>query len=479
LDTASEDMLLALPEGLLQDVVDSFDPPPDTRNMNAKLKTFVRSKSDKPRSHAAQVPSAGSRPGAASTETLIRQFAEQWGIDDKSVEMLRQLPPQVCARVFEDFSPPPDTQNISAKLSAFVRGRMNQSGPQPQFVDPISQFVMYWGADAASEALLRSLAPEHLEAVLQEFDPKEGTQNLSGKLTSYVRSVCSRTGKGKGKASQAFPSSGAHGHQRQAFNQPLQERRARMPETGWVDQDQMPGFTAHWGLDGQAEQALRQLPFAMQERVIAEFNPPPGTVNASGKLTAFIRTKMREDGGSGSGGGGMRRQHADPVAEFAGHWRLDAEADQLFRSLPWDAQEGVMRDFNPRSDTQNCSAKLQSFIRTRLGQGAFGSEADSRGKGKPPLANPRPRLSDATGGLGKRKAHSDGDPIGDFVQKWGLDERSESMVRSLPEEVSDSVLANFEPQAGTRNPNAKLATWVRSLQQAGPSTKRPRQWLEP
>merc|ERR1719456_710288 len=84
------------------------------------------------------------------------------------------------------------------------------------------------------------------------------------------------------------------------------------------------------------------------------------------------------------------------------------------------------------------------------------------------------QAKDGCKGKGAGKAQSKRDPISGFVNQWGLDADSESLVRSLPQDLQDEVLTNFQPQAGTRNPNAKLATWVRSIRQEGGAPKRAR-----
>lgn len=547
LDSGSEALLLDLSEDILQEVLDTFNPPEDTRNKDAKLKMFVRSLEKNTtqgwsRQHQSDQWSEGrydrpmERRSSQDNEDDIVQFALKWELDDSAVQMLENLSYDRRAEVIADFNPPEDTQNVSAKLQSFVRGRPPGKGSgRERFRDEITEFVESWGVDAESEALLRSLAVHHLDAVLAEFNPKSGTRNVSGKLTSYVRSVIDRDSAGKGQGRMSEPS----------WREPPVPRQHNMPDRR-PHRDDIAEFVVRWGLDTESEVMLRDLaphhldivlaefqpqsgtrnvnakltsfvravsnsdgsskgrgrpghdnvpvpaprrrrldpiaefvqqwdldreaedllleqPRSVQDRILADFNPPPDTRNVSGKLTAFIR-HMGQDGARGGRGSGMKRPRADPVEEFASRWQIDEDAQRLLHSLPRDVQESVMRDFQPPSGTLNYSGKLCSFIRTRLNpSSSMKGQADPRG-------------GFAGGGYSRDSRHKrSSDPIADFVQQWDLDSGSEKLVRSLPDDLQREVFENFQPEPGTRNPNAKLATWIKTIRgDEGPPAKRAR-----
>jgi hypothetical protein len=434
LDNASEELLHSLPEGLLKEVVETFDPPPDTRNKDAKLKVFIRTKKSESGGGQAGKPAQVAPPSF----DRIREFAEKWQLDDDSQSMLHSLSSEDLEGILTSFSPPADTQNVNARLISFVRSRKKRAVEQE--MDHITGFVRHWGLDQSSEALLRSLSFAHLEAVMEEFNPPMDTLNISGKLTSYVRSVERRMQEG--------------GYRRQAPH-----AHSQPPRKHFAPEDLVTAFVKHWGIDAAAEEAVRQLPAHLQESVINGFNPPPNTLNASGKLTAFIRTVAKQDGGSAPS---RKRPLADPILEFTSHWQLDGEAEQILRSLPWDKAEDVMNSFQPPPDTRNYSARFHTFARSRLA-------ALENGKGKSKGDSGPPRVS-------RDKIASSWDSaISDFIAQWGLDEASDNLLRSLPEDMQEQVLLGFEPEVGTRNPNAKLATWVRSLRNGGlPPLKAPR-----
>lgn len=271
--------------------------------------------------------------------------------------------------------------------------------------------------------------------VIRDFDPPPGTYNVNGKLNSFIRSVVSRNA--------AAPA------------------------------DPTESFAAHWGLDAEALQSLRNLPEELQDTVMAEFSPPMGTLNVSGKLMAFIRT-MASAAGKGGGPRPPLHQRGGPdpegaLREFKARWRLDSEALGLLESLPEDVRLGIIQDFQPRSDTWNPSGRLHAFVRARL------KELELEGVSVATESLPPWRTSKLASERGRSNA-PEGDDVDEFVTRWELDRSSEEMLRALPDDIRSRVLSSFEPQPNTRNRNARLATWVRSLQSqmGGGEQKRPR-----
>jgi len=511
LDEGSGQTLRCLPEGLLHEVIASFAPPTGTRNHNAKLACFVKAKQAElgpagvhnvaqplaapqllVQQTRAPLPRTAHAPTDYDTasEDIVRQFADVWSLDEASVQMLLELPIEVCTSVIANFNPPPDTQNVNGKLHAFARGALQKGGHpvsglggapaaasaaalpslasglgsrglsalarQAAPADAVGSFAALWGLDLASEALLRTLGPDHLAQVLAEFNPPAGTLNPNGKLNAFVRSVLS----GGGVSTAYAP-------------------------------DPVASFASRWGIDGEAEQTLRSLPESARAAVIAEFNPPPGTLNVSGKLKGFIRAKVGTNhaGGSAGGGGGGGGAGLPPlvplpavnrprptsarsvdgsgghglIAEFVSNWQLDAEAEAMLRGLPEDVLDAVVRDFRPPMGTRNPSGKLHAFVRARLADSPAGAAGGGGGSG-PSASGALSRPPPLDGG---GEDFCGDDVVRDFVLRWNLDPSSESLMRSLPEDVLQRVVQGFAPEANTRNPNAKLAMWVRSITRPG------------
>jgi len=438
LDESSEQMLRAQGAALVEEVIAQFAPEPGTRNVNAKLNAFVRAKQGAVQSSRGVGPSQQAVPYDA-----LRRFAETWRLDDPSVQMLKRLPEDVRSSVFSDFNPPGDTQNVNAKLHAFVKKRFEKLGlaflpgvaaapPRPSAgrraaaIDPVRTFVERWGCDTQCDSTLRQLHPDHQAVVIRDFNPPSGTFNINGKLNSFMRSIASRNS---------------------TAGTPLES------------------FAQHWGIDDDAIQTLQSLPDALQNEVMAEFDPPAGTMNVSGKLSAFIRSKqfMAAEGGGPTGPTRSRSASNEEGAllEFQARWGLDSDAVNLLWSLPGDLRQEVIQNFQPRSDTWNPSGRLHAFVRARL------KELEIDGTFEP---------TDGVSRLPAEAAGPDRDDVDEFVAWWGLDRSSEDLLRSLSEDVRTHVISSFEPQHNTRNRNAKLATWVRSLQtqMAGGDPKRAR-----
>jgi len=457
LDEVSEQLLRGQSPDYIREVTQSFSPPADTRNMSARFCTFLRGGS------GFRQPGSASGNGAplqaplrlsGADEAAIQDFIGQWGLDDNCRQILLNLSYEAVQGVIADFNPPADTQNINARFMTFVRSRdkggSGASGPAPLLTpwsslgvgrrqaDPLRSFVNKWGLDAQSEGMLKQLQPAQLLAVINDFAPPADTRNVSGRLTAFVKSVL------------------------------------KSPPGGW-SQDPAEAFAQTWGIDADAYQALCALPAGVREVVMSEFNPPPGTLNASGKLKAFIRNhrgaqeatgdsgygELSGGGGKGGGkGGGNGQNHSWPtfstgnVKAFVEKWHLDESAEQTLLGLPEDVLADVMREFNPPPGTWNPSGRLNAFVRARMPD----SQADSNSYGG------------AAGGA------SDDPTIRAFVDHWGLDGKSEEMLRGLSQDLLSTVISGFEPDATTRNRNAKLASWIRFLQtsQSGGDSKRAR-----
>mmetsp|Transcript_102904 Transcript_102904/g.286595 ORF Transcript_102904/g.286595 Transcript_102904/m.286595 type:complete len:577 (-) Transcript_102904:212-1942(-) len=438
LDEHSEQMLRSQSRALIEEVVADFAPDSNTRNVNAKLYAFVKAKQA-----AVGTPrNALSGPPLIPDDT-IRQFGETWTLDDTALHMLKQLAPEVCAGVLTDFNPPSDTQNVNAKLNAFVRGRLEKLGlpflssggpaatvPVPvaplhwgyaqvpvarhQAADPLKNFIDRWGCDSQNKSTLRQLQPEHQAMVIRDFDPPPGTYNVNGKLSSFIRSVVSRNC---------------------VAVSPL---------------DATESFALQWRLDAEALQTLRNLPDELQSTVMAEFSPPAGTLNVSGKFSAFIRGKLAT---TGDGGVCRASTHArsspDPeraLQDFIARWRLDSEAAHLLRSLPQNVRVSVILDFQPKSDTWNPSGRLHAFVRARLKE--LGLEVTAAAG--PVQRVSEPMVDDATESSVAYIAPDD--DVAEFVEHWGLDRTSEELLRGLPEAepwASDDPTAHTMGTAAT------------------------------
>jgi len=481
LDEVSSRLLRAQSPDYIREVTQSFNPPADTRNVSARFCTFMRGGSgfrqppgmpgkggifqaplQQSLMQSFQQP-LGFNAVAVADPSAIQSFIEKWGLDDNCRHILQTLEPKVLQGVLVEFNPPGDTQNINARFMTFVRSR-DKGGPglsnlaplmAPQMTtgtgrqahDAMKAFVAKWGLDAQSEGYLRQLQPNQIMQVIMDFSPPPGTLNVSGRLTAFIKSVI--------KTSPVLSTSA----------------------------DPAEAFAQTWGLDDDAYQALCALPPRAKESVIREFKPPPGTLNVSGKLKAFIRHRganeevdnVGQNVGQGElllGGGDGGRKRAWPtfstgiVQAFVEKWRLDETAEHTLMSLPEDVLADVIQEFNPPPGTYNPSGRLHAFVRTRV----------DRDKPSDPMQTLQASLGfgGAVGGVQDESVNLD---VRAFVDRWGLDGKSQMLLTGLPQDLLAIVMTSFEPDATTRNRNAKLASWIRFLQTSqgqGGEAKRPR-----
>jgi hypothetical protein len=112
---------------------------------------------------------------------------------------------------------------------------------------------------------------------------------------------------------------------------------------------------------------------------------------------------------------------------FVERWSLDSDSAKLLQQMPADVRQGVMSSFKPPDAVQNVNALFQAFTRTRV---------------KPP-----PKV----------------DHLKHFVSKWNLDEKSEELLRSSPQNVQNIVLREFELPLGSFDTSRKFAAYLRNI----------------
>mmetsp|Transcript_117536 Transcript_117536/g.226768 ORF Transcript_117536/g.226768 Transcript_117536/m.226768 type:complete len:630 (-) Transcript_117536:20-1909(-) len=460
LDWRSLGMLQSLPRAVLVDVMASFSPPEGTFNINASFSAFIKKKTDE---HDLRkktwVPgdlhwqrTAWTNTGP-SLEESVRFFTSSWGFAEEEVQMLMSLPTEICWGVIGTFTPPPGTTDLAAALRRYVQGRMEQVSTQN---NSIQAFVAHWGLNYQSEGLLRSLPPEQQLMVMDKFRPPRDTSNTSGKFHAFVRSIIEYNnpwkGKGSGKASG----------------------------NSWCNnQDAVTQFVWYWNLDNGAETYLRKFPVTVRNRMMDEWQPGTNTVNISGRFTAYIRSKLKEWGINEDGNmedyvgqdfgkfesgvcsaSGFMVKEFNEVAQFISYWMLGEEAERLLRSLPERASRDLIASFAPAPNTPDYTGSFMTFARARLDELGLGKQQTTPGK---LLSRPLQETQDFPA-----------DKVTEFVLKWGLDSASENHLRNLDEDVRNQVLSGFNPGAGTRNPNARLAAWIRRLTALEGVAKQPR-----
>lgn len=107
LDQGATDMLYQLPEDVCEDILMNFTPAEDTRNVNARLRSFVKSKL-----------------GSYVSPDPISRFVSLHCLDAHSEKLLRGLWPEHVHRVLSEFKPAVGSTNTNKKLASFVRRKL-------------------------------------------------------------------------------------------------------------------------------------------------------------------------------------------------------------------------------------------------------------------------------------------------------------------------------------------------------------------
>lgn len=241
-------------------------------------------------------------------------------------------------------------------------------------------------------------------------------------------------------------------------------------------------FAERWQLEESALTFLQSLPPDQQVSVISQFDPRGETRNISGKLIAFAKSVSS-----------VRRENT-LLESFAQYWALDDDTRMWLRSLPEEALNIVIQEFDPRGDTINPSGKLKVFAKGVVAKlamnGPFpqGGTFPQGGLASTPMQEATPLNAGQeaaapfpafTGGPVPAPAEEQGADVSTianakvpghlfeafttFAFKWNLDASSIALLESLSEEALDTVLKEFDPRDDTRNVGAKLRAFASAV----------------
>lgn len=340
----------------------------------------------------------------ASSEAALIDFVERFGLDEEVVARLQELDEAVLETVIAEFDPRGDTRDVKGKLYAFAKSVSNRRTAEAQGEKAsaeLDHFAATWGLDDAEVSWLYGLPPQVSRVLIEEFDPKEDTKDVIGKLRGFARSIQAR------QSTRSLAPS------------PAPWTVSRGPSL----RKRVSDFAAYWRLEDSASQLLLSLPPDTQETVMREFDPKGDTKNVSGKLLAFARSVANV------------RESREVVGSFATYWGLDAGTTAFLHGLPEEAQAVVIQEFDPRGGIRDINGKLRMFA-----------------KG---IVNGHPQQASAT--------RHDVEAIDAFVARWELDESSVALLESLPSEVCAIVLEEFDPRGNTRNIGGKLASFANTV----------------
>eukprot|EP00450_Noctiluca_scintillans_P016356 CAMPEP_0194528374 /NCGR_PEP_ID=MMETSP0253-20130528/64743_1 /TAXON_ID=2966 /ORGANISM="Noctiluca scintillans" /LENGTH=278 /DNA_ID=CAMNT_0039373417 /DNA_START=123 /DNA_END=959 /DNA_ORIENTATION=+ len=119
------------------------------------------------------------------------------------------------------------------------------------------------------------------------------------------------------------------------------------------------------------------------------------------------------------------------IRTFARTCRLDGAATRSLEALPWELQLEIIYQFRPSAQTRNSSARFVSFFHSKL-------------------ARSKPT------GTREPAQHVSSEILTAFVERWGLDAKSDVMLRKLFPEALAFVFHTFGPTPTKRESNLKL-----------------------
>jgi len=341
---------------------------------------------------------------------------------------------------------------------------------------------------------LLELDAETMQVVMNGFQPKPGTVNVSGLFMGYVRSLQQTGSKGfqpgVGSTGETPVASVAH-------NAALQDEAIK--------------FAASWGLDDECLTQLLAQPPQVVADVMAGFRPKTDTRDIRSLFFGYLKSMA-------NGGKGMSQwaptstfQHrSSPVAmtsslptaqdasgletealSFVQHFGLDENClQQLLQQAP-DVARTVMAGFQPKEGTQNICGLFHGYLRSvstgskgvSLGKGFKGSVFGAWGKGAPrsavtraaPYRPMQPFAGPAKGFAGKgmpvAMAPVTEQELVDFATTWQLDQGCLDFLRTQAQEVQRQVVTRFQPKQGTANVSGLFMSYVNSLARAVPGGK--------
>ncbi|CAK8989462.1 Uncharacterized protein SCF082_LOCUS1819 [Durusdinium trenchii] len=282
----------------------------------------------------------------------------------------------------------PDAQAMAESFAALVK--QNSLMGEAQWWQPIEEavstedeeklkdFVSRWGLDQNCERILRNL-PQHVrQEVLAHFLASPETRNVSAKFMSWLSSRMRN----------------------------FEEIQSALVTTA----EERLAFYNRWRLDQKCRQLVEEQAPSVQRELISNFNPPAGTKNVAGRMTAFLnmilnKTRTRQSGPQASspskrenrppGAGYYSNIPADQdlarrIEHFVAQWNLDHGAKSALLALPQDAQQAAMDGFSPSSQTECTSRRFVAYLRSarsyivnRNGKGKSSGKGRSKVAEKP------------------------------------------------------------------------------------------------
>lgn len=435
---------------------------------------------------AAALASKGVGRGPTVDEAQIIAFCERWALNEDAVAKLRQLPPEMQHIAMSGFSPPPQMTEVSGKFIMYAASIAKaRSGPGgQQYSDygfrqtPLGNsvplawhgnekggwnessqdeleftklaFSEHWGLNADAWTKLQKLSPEVQHIVMAEFAPPAHLTEVSGRFITFAASIerghATALRGGRSKDERYYPP------------QPMYPRDdmwygPAYPPVPYIGEEQLLAFVQGWGLNADAQRKLRKIPPEVQAVVMAQFAPPPGMQEVSGKFIMFASSLEKAHATRGlrayESAGGFYPGPTDEgqLLFFCQQWGLNEDAQTKLRKLRPDVQQLVMAGFKPPPNLGEVNGKFIMF--------ATSIEKAHKGSGGPwaPQRRPYPEPHWQGPEPKRWKGMQPAPDMEEFILKWGLNDDAVAKLNSLPPYLLEMVMREFQPKGTPHDDN--------------------------
>ncbi|CAE8730870.1 unnamed protein product, partial [Polarella glacialis] len=228
------------------------------------------------------------------------------------------------------------------------------------------------------------------------------------------------------------------------------------------DAEALRDFSHHWRLDDNTQKYLAGLPSNVQSAVISGFKASQSTHCVSALLHGYARAIAQK----------LAPSLTDwDLNVFVKLWCLDQETQQYLEELPKSLAREVIIGFHPKEGTPNLGNQVRRFtqsiadnmgIRLPLGPGT--AAAARRFSAAAVTAACSVDAVGATRSHPPERSASPEEQLCAFAERWQLTEATQQSIRTLPSDLRQQVVTGFQPKPGTRNVEALLHGYARSIQ---------------
>lgn len=191
----------------------------------------------------------------------------------------------------------------------------------------VQAFVARWGLNGKSAAIIAGLSHAARQDVFQNFQANAVTRDVNAKFMSWLSSKM----------------------------RSINEFQSCLSTTAEERQD----FYWRWKLDAKCRVLVEEQQPHVQRELISNFNPPPGTTNVAGRMTAFLNMILNKPGQQR-----CCQEQSTEVEQFVSRWGLDSDARSSLAKLPRDLQASVMQAFNPVCEPSLVSRKFAAYVKS-------------------------------------------------------------------------------------------------------------------